>query len=265
MSYHGKKNVRPQHGHRVRPLCLSMNAPERDDWTSKRQSVNGLKQAQIVRALTPSFSFSQEDGVGKKIQQPRLVENTPAGLSMTAGGDKAASHRPSLSSLRPFLSESAVLSAQTGFIGTKAPSSEKDEMYPSWADESISQGSPEGDSSNISLNLSQDEVFSAARERVCLRLTCGPSPRPRQWWHWHLLSSRGGWCPGTLLLAFSVGMRIVCTCIVTQIYDQIVGINERGAAALHGGLKAGQVFCSINGISAAGKSIAVSKCVCKRA
>jgi len=37
---------------------------------------------------------------------------------------------------------------------------------------------------------------------------------------------------------------------------KIVGITEGGSAALHGGLKAGQVFCSVDGKSAAGKSTA---------
>jgi len=149
-----------------------MNAPEVDDWTSKRASVNILKQAQVVRALTPSFS--PKDGVGKKTQLPRFVENKaqsanspPAGQSMTAGGDKMASQRHPLSSLHPSLSDGpVVLSATTGFIGTKSSSSEKDEIYPRWADESSSQWSPEGDSSNASLNASEDDVFSAARTVV---------------------------------------------------------------------------------------------------
>ena len=37
---------------------------------------------------------------------------------------------------------------------------------------------------------------------------------------------------------------------------KIVGITEGGSAALHGGLEVGQVFCSVNGESAAGKSVA---------
>jgi hypothetical protein len=37
---------------------------------------------------------------------------------------------------------------------------------------------------------------------------------------------------------------------------KIVGIAEGGSAALHGGLEVGQVFCSVNGESAAGKSVA---------
>jgi len=37
---------------------------------------------------------------------------------------------------------------------------------------------------------------------------------------------------------------------------KIVGIAEGGSAALHGGLEVGQVFCSVNGESSAGKSVA---------
>lgn len=37
---------------------------------------------------------------------------------------------------------------------------------------------------------------------------------------------------------------------------KIVGIDEGGSAALHGGLEVGQVFCSVNGESAVGKSVA---------
>jgi hypothetical protein len=37
---------------------------------------------------------------------------------------------------------------------------------------------------------------------------------------------------------------------------KIVGITEGASAALHGGLKAGQVFCSVDGKSTAGKSTA---------
>ncbi len=132
---------------------MDVHKEDEESWTCKRSSVNAVKNAQLVRALTPSFS--PKDGMGAEIKAQR--PNSPPGLSMTVGGDKMASQRPSLSSQRPSLSDGpVVLRATTGYICTKAPSSGKDEIYPSWV----------GNSSNTSLNSSEDDVLSAARTVV---------------------------------------------------------------------------------------------------
>jgi hypothetical protein len=206
-----------------------------------------------------------------KIELPPLVENkqsansSPAGLSMTVGRDNLVSHRPSLSSQRPSLSDGpVVLHATTGCICTQASSSERDEIYASRAHE--------GHSSNTSFGkTSEDDVFPAARTVL------GDPQQPESGYvlglHAVPVQGQGSGGIGIAFRPVEGGAQVRCCwrfpsaprlhCIVTQIFDQIVRINERGSAALHGGLKVGQVFCSVNGKSAARKSIAVRKRFCK--
>jgi hypothetical protein len=59
---------------------------------SKRSSVNALKEAELVHALTPSFS--PEDGLREKIQLPPLVENNAASWANAANVPNQAPYPP---------------------------------------------------------------------------------------------------------------------------------------------------------------------------
>ena len=65
---------------------------KRESWMSKRSSVNALKEAELVHALTPSFS--PEDGLREKIQLPPLVENNAASWANAANVPNQAPYPP---------------------------------------------------------------------------------------------------------------------------------------------------------------------------
>ena len=83
----------PPHSSSKASELYDMDVKEkRESWMSKWSSVNALKEAQLVRALTPSFS--PEDGVREKMQLPPLVENNAASWANAANVPNQAPYPP---------------------------------------------------------------------------------------------------------------------------------------------------------------------------